>query len=136
MKHLSDAAGPVPWPLRGWLYGPCKRPLVALPTAIGKHSFKNVIFLVDTGAPITELSPHAFEALLGGVAESIPTSTAAKLNGQRHQVYLCAPAGNHPDIPVLGADAMAALGLELRVNYVTGAVTLLKVGPDATLGVN
>lgn len=131
VRHLSDADRLRPWPLTGSLYGPCKRPLVCLPTAIGGRGFKSIIFLVDTGAPITELSPRAIEALLGGAAQAIPASTTANLNGHLHQIYLCAPAGNHPDIPVLGGDAMAALGLELRINYVTSKVTLLKAETDS-----
>lgn len=103
------------------IVGPCKRPLVCLPTAVGTRSFKNIIYLVDTGAPITELSPHAFDAL--GV-EAVPVAAHTNLNGQRCHVRLCAQNGNHPDIPVLGADYMSTLQLLLLVNYKANTVTL------------
>lgn len=122
IKHLSDAQGTVQFPVPGILYGPCSRPLVCLPTAIGSRPPKNIIYLVGTGAPITDLSPHAFVAL--GATEAVPSAAFATINGVRHQVKLCEPRGNHPDIPVLGADAMTALGLELRINYGTREVAL------------
>ena len=123
VRHLSDAAGPVQYPVTGVLYGPCRRPLVCLPTALGAHTYKNIIYLVSTGAPLTELSPHAFE-VLGGAAEAAPSAAHASINGQRHQVLLCAPNGNHTGVPVLGADGMAALGLKLHINYKAATVTL------------
>jgi hypothetical protein len=122
IKHLSDASGTVQFPVSGILYGPCNRPLLCLPTAIGSRPLKNIIYLVDTGSPITELSPQAFMAL--GATQHVPSAAYAHINGVRHQVTLCEPRGNHPDIPVLGADAMVALGLELRINYRTKEVAL------------
>jgi hypothetical protein len=123
VRHLDDCSGPTSWPAEGKLFGIAKRPLVCLPTALPRRSdYKQVIYLVDTGAPITELSPHALQAL--GCTDNIPSATTVNINGQLHPVYLCSPAGNHADIPVLGADVMAFMGLELRVNYKTHSVSL------------
>lgn len=123
IKHLSSASGTVQWPVNGILYGVCNQPLVCLPTAIRSRPPKNVIYLVDPCATITELSPHAFMAL--GETEAVPPAALAMINGVRRQVRLCKPEGKHPDVPVLGADAMVALGLELRINYRTEEVSLL-----------
>jgi hypothetical protein len=124
VKHLSNADGTVPWPVKGILYGPCLRPLIALPTAIGNRTHKNVVYLVDTGAPITELSPKTFEALCAPESLSIPSAAYASINGTRQQVFLCDPSGNHADLPVLGADTMRAQHMKLCIDYEAGTVTL------------
>lgn len=118
-KHFSHAAGHVPWPVEGVLFGPCKRPLICLPTKLGKGAWVSIVYLLDTGAPITELSPHAFEAL---GAESTPTAAIVSINGQRAEARLCVqgPSGNHADIPVLGADFMASVRASVQLDYGAG----------------
>jgi len=117
-EHLSDAAGgPATWPVSGILYGPCKRPLVCLPTALGAGAFKNVIYLVDPGAPTTELSPHVFGALGAGAA---PAAALANINGARSHARL----NTQDDTPVLGADYMSNLHLTLHLDYKSNTVTL------------
>ena len=123
VTHLSDAQGPVPFPVTGMLYGPCRRPLVCLPTALKGGTYKNIIYMVHSGAPVTELSSRAFEVL---GSEVTPAAAYAMVNGQRLPVLLCTPTGDHPGIPVLGADSMSKMGLELRIDYVEDTVTLLK----------
>jgi len=121
-KHFSHAAGHVPWPVEGVLFGPCKRPLICLPTQLGKGVWVSIMYLLDTGAPITELSPHAFEAL---GAECTPTAAIVSINGQRAEARLCVqgPSGNHADIPVLGADFMASVRASVQLDYGAGTFT-------------
>lgn len=123
--YLGDATqAVVPWAsLLGILYGPCFRPMICLPTAVGDLPAKNVIFLVDTGAPITELSPAAFEAL--GFGDTTPAAAHVSINGQRAKAQLCDPRGNHPDIPVLGADFLARVRARLTVDYDMHTVALV-----------
>ena len=129
VKHLSPAAPPVAegmWPVQGVLYGPCQRPLVCLPTQLRPDTpCKNIIFLVDTGAPCSELSPAAFSALLGSDAEPPPRATRGIVNGVHHcELRLCAQDGNHPDIPVIGTDYLSLMGGLLTIDYRLHTVTI------------
>lgn len=122
VQYLSTATEDgICWPLRGLLFGPCKRPIVCVPTRLRNKALKNVFYLVDTGAPKTELSPHAFLEL---GSESTPGAAHAVINGFNCQVRLCDPTGNHPDIPVLGADYMFTAGIILTINYKDQTFTL------------
>lgn len=53
-----------------------------------------------------------------------PAGAQAFINGMKCFVQLCDPIGNHPDIPLLGADYMTQEGIILTVNYKTQTVTL------------
>lgn len=118
VQHLSEAAGPVTWPVRGILYGPCKRPLVCLPTALGTttSTFRNIIYLVDSCAPTTELDPYAFGAFGD---EAVTFAAHANINGMR-----CHVRRGARDIPVLGADYMSHCNLSVLVDYKANTVTL------------
>jgi hypothetical protein len=86
---------------------------------IGKGVWVSIMYLLNTRAPITELSPHALEAL---GAESTPTAAIVSINGQRAEARLCVqgPSGNHADIPVLGADFMASVRASVQLDYGAG----------------
>ena len=128
VKYLSEAAQPVEggvWPVRGALYGVCQRPLVCLPTQLRPGTpCKNVIYLVDTGTPTSELSLSAFSALLGPGEAPPPRAARAVINGVHCKVQLCAPGGNHPDVPLLGADYLTLMGGVLQLNYKLSSVSL------------
>ena len=127
VPYLGDAdACDVTWPVSGILYGTANRPMVCLPVQLRNCQPKNVFFLVDTGAPITELSPDAFRHL--GSCESIPSGAYAKVAGfPRTKVHLTkayAAGGNHEDIPVLGADFLSKNRCTLTIDYFQETVTI------------
>lgn len=132
VQHLSDAPGPSQGPFHGFVDSPFSRPLVYLPVSMGQQPYKNIVFLIATGAAVTEISAQAFAALSGGgeggaaaaAGTAVPTAAWVNLNGVRLQVRLCDTCGCHPDLPVLGADALAALGAKLHINYRAKGVTL------------
>ena len=80
---------------RVFLYGPRQRPLVCLPTQLRPNMpCKNIIFLVDTGAPSSELSPAACSPLLGSEAEPLPPHAAPywvprQSHNRRMCIYQC-----------------------------------------------
>eukprot|EP00798_Chlamydomonas_sp_ICE-L_P001287 gene1287-32636_t len=126
VEYLSTAV-PVEvggeWPVHGVLYGPCKRPLVCLPTQLRNNSpCVKVFYLLDTGANVCELGPTAFSALGAGAVP--PRATLATVNGVHCHVNLCAQDGNHPDIPVLGADFLTMMSAVLTVDYKLSTVSL------------
>ena len=122
VKYLGESPSLRNWPVDGILFHPTtKRPLIWLPVSVGRKPARNVIFIVDTGAPITELSQQVFDAF--GL-DNVPSSCTVKINGIPHSVALTSPLGNHKDIPVLGADFMTAQKAHLYVNYASMTVQL------------
>jgi len=121
VEYLSAASQDTSWPVSGVLYGPCKRPIVCMPTKIRDKTPVNIFYLVDTSSPITKLSPRAFLEL---GSESTPVGAQAMINDVKCFVQLCDPAGSYPDIPVLGADYMSHEGILLTIDYNTQTVTL------------
>lgn len=121
VKYLSPATPPVHggvWPVQGALYGLYKRPLVCLPTQLRKElPCVNIIFLVDTATPITQLSPAAFRAL--GSGDVPPRAARGIVSGVPCQLRLCAQDGScsHPDISVLGVDYLDRMGGLLTIDY-------------------
>lgn len=124
VKYLSTASIPVAngvWPVHGVLYGPSQHPLVCLPTQLGPNMpCKNIIFLVDTGAIVSKLSPAAFSAL---GSEAIPRATRGIVNGVHCKLQLCA----NPGYSVLGADYLIVINGLLTINYKLNAVTIDRV---------
>eukprot|EP00798_Chlamydomonas_sp_ICE-L_P003303 gene3303-13329_t len=82
----------------------------------------NVFYLLDTGAHVCELGPTAFIALGAGAVP--PRATLATINGVHCHVNLYAQDGNHPDIPVLGADFLTMMSAVLTVDYKLSTVSL------------
>eukprot|EP00798_Chlamydomonas_sp_ICE-L_P027831 gene27831-7201_t len=95
----------------------------AVPVELRKNSpCVNVFYLLDTGAHVCELGPTAFSALGAGAVP--PRATLATINGVHCHVNLCAHDGNHPDIPVLGADFLTMMSAVLTVDYKLSTVSL------------
>lgn len=116
ITHLSDALGPVAWPVEGVLYGLYNRPIVCLPTSLSPDNTpcKNILYEVDLNAAITKLTPQAFQSL--GPVGATRFAAHISINGQQpHQVHIGTHSDTHPDISVLGRDAMTRMGLDLNV---------------------
>ena len=74
-----------------------------------------VVFLCDTGAPVTTLAARTCDYLLEGAETSVP-SVAIILNGVRHKVHA---SGEHfKDINILGSDFLSDTESTLNVDYV------------------
>lgn len=114
VKYLSPVALPSDdrlWPVQGVLFGLAKRPLVSLPTQLRSGMpCVNVFFLVDTTAPISKISPSAFNAL--GSDAALPNATHGIVNGVHCHQQICTN-----DIPVLGADYFTRIGGVIAINY-------------------
>ena len=103
---------------------------------------KNIIFLVDTRAPCSELSPAACAVLypvgrrmytgyrgraqprrmqrptgFRGGATAVVGDMCGIVNGVHCRLQLCAQDGSHPDIPVLGIDYLTLIGGMLTIDY-------------------
>jgi hypothetical protein len=92
VPYLSTAAGSHDWPVQGVLYALAKRPLLSLPVQLKRGPPVNVHFLVDPGAPTTEISAAAFSGLR---CSNIPSAAKVMLAGCPNvEVHLSDPAGN------------------------------------------
>lgn len=121
VEHLADVdESDAPWPLRGVLFGPCRRPMVCVPVQLEAGGpVKNVICVVDPNEPVTRLSRAALSRFLPGAP---PAAARARLNGVACVPWRIEPG--RPDVTVLGADFLAAARAILCLDYVTQTVTI------------
>jgi hypothetical protein len=108
----------------GTVYGPHSRPIVCLPVRIGKNTQLNVHFLVDTGAPRSEIPGYVFDKLKPS-AENLPSVFNGIIANQSIQLGICSPTGNHFDIPLLGQDFLKLIKATLIVDYDTNSTKIV-----------
>eukprot|EP01088_Endostelium_zonatum_P011547 TRINITY_DN25692_c0_g1_i1.p1 TRINITY_DN25692_c0_g1~~TRINITY_DN25692_c0_g1_i1.p1 ORF type:complete len:244 (-),score=13.90 TRINITY_DN25692_c0_g1_i1:38-769(-) len=115
-KYLSDASqndsnqDKVP----GILYGPFARPMVPLILARGDIK-KHMIFLVDTGAPLTYLSAEAWRSF--GLDPFKKSLAEFQINEKTVDLRVADDCSHYSDINLLGADVMRRLHCQLIVTY-------------------
>jgi len=117
VAEIGDEFFPVDEERHGIVYGEHSRPMIALPCQHGDKPLRWVFFIVDTGAPTTEISPRAMDLLCN--ADSLPSCVNLKVAGIKIEVMLCdqGPKANHKDVPVLGKNFYNAIGARLLVDY-------------------
>lgn len=101
-------------------------PMIALPCQRkGKPAYW-VFFIVDAGAPSTELSPTAMDKVCQ--AGNIPSCVDLFIAGVKAEVHLCdqSDKGNHKDVPILGKNFFLKIGATLSIDYEDGTCSLLK----------
>lgn len=115
--YLSEATSVEPIKLvNGIVWGPAGRPLVCLPAQRGMTTV-NVFLRVDTGEPVTELSPSVFRAL---GCDDIPAESRLTLGGYSNTYVRLSdqgPSSNHKDVSILGADFLGNNRGALEVDY-------------------
>lgn len=125
VQNLSSCEDDSPiWPVFGAFYGSYQRPMLGLKvTRVKRALTKNVIFLLDTGSPITFMTEAAFEAFgqapgtIHGVQPYVVNGVALSI-GVSH--------GKFHDVNVLGADFLRSVHAHLR--YVDGVLELERPG--------
>lgn len=100
---------------KGTVYGAYNRPIVSLPVRIGCGKPINVHFMVDTGAPRSEIPINVYERLVG--SDHVPNVFNGVVANSMIQLGICSPTGNHRDIPLLGQDYLQLLRATLIVDY-------------------
>jgi hypothetical protein len=125
---------PVSFPVEGEIYGPNKRLMVNLACRrrrTNTSSFINVIFLIDTGSPVSYLSAKAMEALIGNTESHLPQQLPVMIHSVKVIVCYLSPHDKHfADVNVLGADFLVENGLTLKANYSNKICTLLFEGNE------
>jgi hypothetical protein len=124
--RLSPAPNPESFPVTGTFYGPSRRIFVPLIVRCGRRDAINVLFLVDTGAPMTFLRSDTLEAL--GFKESPPECANVTVHGQRLAVGLS--HGHFAQVDLLGQDFFVQLGGTTMIDY--GELTCLINAPTSS----
>jgi hypothetical protein len=113
------------FPVLGTFYGNNLRLFVALTVRKqlkGSSGSVWVVFLLDTGSPFTFLGRDTMDAM--GFGENVPKTAQVSVHGVSLPVSLS--HGHFENINVLGQNFMKAAQLNLRVDYLSGEVTLAK----------
>ena len=100
----------------GVTYGLFSRPMVSLPVRIGNGKIISVHFFIDTGATKTEIPVAVFNASLPQ-SEHIPSAFFGLVANRKIALSICAPSGNHVEVPILGQDFLNMLRATLIVDY-------------------
>ena len=129
VKYLSNCIVDWNWEenAKGIVFGEFYRPMISLPVHITNKAPVMVHFLIDTGAPNSEVPVNVYEALIGSTPEHIPSAFYGCIGGVRLELGICSEAGNHVDIPLLGQDFLKEARVEIKVNYVTKIVEMNRV---------
>ncbi|EPZ36720.1 hypothetical protein ROZALSC1DRAFT_31759 [Rozella allomycis CSF55] len=87
-----------------------------------------IIFLVDTGSPVTYLSKDAIEALIGKKSENLPSSIHVLIQQQEIAVecHMSPEKSYFADVNVLGINFLSKLGLTMSMDFKMDQFTLNK----------
>jgi hypothetical protein len=120
VEYLGKAEFPGRFPVNGSVKGLNKRLMINL---VCKRQSKNstpsvnIIFLIDTGSPISYLSEQAFKALLPPDSH-IPQSINVMIQTERVIQCHLSPRDKHfSDVNVLGTDFLVENGVTLIADY-------------------
>jgi hypothetical protein len=127
--YLSPAATfPGSFPVDGEIYGPNNRLMINLVCRRRGRNTQaiNVIFLIDTGSPISYLSEKAMNALIGNPGSHLPEQLQVLVHSKEVIKCYLSPRDKHfADVNVLGIDFLVANRLTLKVNCRTNICTLM-----------
>lgn len=129
-KRLSPVDSPATYPIKGSFYGPSNRVFLPLAVSTAHRSPIMVLFLVDTGAPMSFLREDTLAAL--GFTESTPSSATVLIQGLRVSVGLSTE--HFANVDLLGQDFLTRLGGLLTINYRDFSCELSLLPPEAGSG--
>ena len=123
IAYLNQTDETPTFPVTGLLFMPNNRIMVNLVCSRQKRSGLhgaqlNIVFLVDTGSPMTYISHQAMRALLNLPDYNLPKSMMVNIHGTVTQAHL-SPKDKHftDDVNVLGMDYLVSRRLSLKMNY-------------------
>lgn len=119
VEYLGKAEFPGVFPVNGSVEGVNKRLMVNLVCKRQSRTSPsiNVVFLINTGSPVSYLSENAFKALLPPDS-NIPESLKVCIQTERVIQCHLSPQDKHfRDVNVLGADFLAEHDLSILTDY-------------------
>ena len=121
VEYLSSAANfPGSFPASGVIYGLNKRLMVNLVCRRqGKSTTSlNIVFLINTGSPVSYLSKKAMEALIGKPGSNIVNQLPVMVHSDNVIACHLSPRDKHfADVNVLGMNFLSENMLSLSMNY-------------------
>jgi hypothetical protein len=124
----STATFPGSFPVDGEIYGPNNRLMMNLVCRRRGRNTQaiNVIFLIDTGSPVSYLSEKAMEALIGNPGSHLPPQLQVMVHSKEVIKCYLSPRDKHfADVNVLGMDFLIENRLTFKVNCRTKICTLM-----------
>ena len=131
IQYLGENDEKPLFPVTGLLFMPNVRLMVNLICSRHKRSGKhgpqlNIIFLVDTGSPVTYLSQQAMHALIGADGTNAPKSMKVKIHDGTVVICHISPQDKHfADVNVLGMDYLSIRQLSMNIDYKQNTVVML-----------
>jgi hypothetical protein len=127
IEYLSRSTTLSNWPVTGQIVGLHKMCVVCLPTRLSdEEPLVNVFYVVDPGAPSTELSSSAFTAL-SGMTMALPRVAKVNINNVVCPVSVAGVIGTrHGCASVLGADFLSLMHAKVITDYVLHTVVIEK----------
>ena len=131
VEYLSPATEfPGSFPIDGEVCGLNNRPMINLVCRKrGNTDAINVIFLINTGSPVSYLSEKAMRALSGNGnngSVKLPVQLPVMIHTNNVTTCYLSPHDKHfANVNVLGADFFVGTSLTLKVNYSCNICTLL-----------
>jgi hypothetical protein len=106
------------FPVTGILFGLNRRLMVNLLVRRKEsHKFLNILFLVNTGSPVSYLCDEAISALIGN-ENALPKLINVFVQGnQVLECHLSPQGGRFHDVNVIGMDFLAAHNLTIQICY-------------------
>ena len=106
------------FPVTGILFGLNRRLMVNLLVRRREsHKFLNILFLVDTGSPVSYLCDEAISALIGK-DNALPKFINVFVQGDRVlECHLSPHDGHFHDVNVIGMDFLATHDLSIQICY-------------------
>jgi hypothetical protein len=122
VEYLSPASiFPASFPADGIIYGLNRRLMINLACRRQSRTEQptvNIIFMVDTGSPVSYLSASAMEALIGNPGSHIPQHLVVKIHSEIViRCNLSPPDKHFADVSVLGMDFLSKNHLSLSMDY-------------------
>jgi hypothetical protein len=122
IEYLNQTDETPTFPVTGLLFMPNNRIMVNLVCSRQKrrgfHGVPlNVVFLVDTGSPMTYISHQAMRALINAPDANLPKSMMVNIHGTVTQGHLSPKDKRFADVNVLGMDYLVSRQLSMKMNY-------------------
>ena len=119
VRYLSASeAEDASFPVTGTLFGLNRRLMVNLLVRRREsHKFLNILFLVDTGSPVSYLCDEAISALIGKDNALPKYINVFVQGGQVLECHLSPKDGHFHDVNVIGMDFLATHRLSIKICY-------------------